>query len=249
MIAAIDHMVILVSDLAAAIADYSALGFTVLPGGTHTGGATHNALVVFEDDTYLELIAFLRAAPEHPWWRHQPAGEGLVDFALLPTAIAQDVAGARARGLAMDGPNDGGRLRPDGQQVAWQTARPREAGLPFLCGDVSPRELRVATGAVRQHANGVTGIAGVTVVAEDLRATAGHYGALLGAEQAGPAFALGSATITLAAPAAGAGDRDPLRAHLARHGAGPFGLTLRGRSAGALDPALTHGVPIDLVQA
>ena len=88
MIISIDHVVILVSDLEAAIADYTALGFTVMPGGTHTGGATHNALVVFEDDTYLELIAFLREAPEHPWWRHQPAGEGLVDFALLPTAIA-----------------------------------------------------------------------------------------------------------------------------------------------------------------
>lgn len=247
MIAAIDHIVILVSDLAAAIADYTALGFTVLPGGTHTGGATHNALVVFEDDTYLELIAFLREAPEHPWWRHQPAGEGLVDFALLPTAIVQDVADARARGLAMDGPNDGGRLRPDGQQVAWQTARPREPGLPFLCGDVTPRELRVATGAVRQHANGVTGIAGLTVVADDLRATAGHYQALLGAEQPGPAFALGNARIALATPDAGAGAGDALRAHLARHGAGPFALALRGPAAGALDPALTHGVPIELV--
>lgn len=121
-------MVILVSDLAAAIADYSALGFTVLPGGTHTGWATHNALVVFEDDTYLELIAFLRAAPRAPLVAAPACRRGLVDFALLPTAIAQDVAGARARGLAMDGPNDGGRLRPDGQQVAWQTARPRGPG-------------------------------------------------------------------------------------------------------------------------
>src|SRR4051794_8519489 len=50
MIRAIDHVVILVNDLAATVADYTALGFTVTPGGEHTGGATHNALVVFADD-------------------------------------------------------------------------------------------------------------------------------------------------------------------------------------------------------
>ena len=40
MIRAIDHIVILVADLAAASADYAALGFTVTPGGEHTGGQT-----------------------------------------------------------------------------------------------------------------------------------------------------------------------------------------------------------------
>jgi hypothetical protein len=31
--------------------------------------------------------------------------------------------------------------------------------LPFWCGDVTPRSLRVPEGAHRQHANGVQGIA------------------------------------------------------------------------------------------
>lgn len=247
MIIAIDHIVILVGQLEAAIADYTALGFNVLPGGTHTGGATHNALVVFEDDTYLELIAFLRDAPEHPWWRHAAAGEGLIDFALLPTAIDRDVAAAQARGLAFDGPYDGGRLRPDGQRVAWRTARPQAAGLPFLCGDVTARELRVPQGELRQHANGITGIAGVTVATPDLWATAAHYAALLGSATAGPTFPLGGATITLAAPLPGARAHDPLHDHLEARGAGPFALTLRGARAGALEPALTHGVPIDVI--
>src|SRR5262245_23920283 len=143
MIRAIDHIVILVNDLAAASADYAAIGFTVTPGGEHTGGATHNALIAFADDTYLELIAFKRAEPGHRWWRHAALGEGLVDFALLPSATADDIAAARERGVAYAGPADGGRLRPDGQQIAWQLGMPPTPDLPFLCGDVTPRALRV----------------------------------------------------------------------------------------------------------
>ena len=41
----LDHVVILVAELEAAIANYSALGFAVQRGGTHADGATHNALV------------------------------------------------------------------------------------------------------------------------------------------------------------------------------------------------------------
>ncbi|PMP81392.1 MAG: VOC family protein, partial [Roseiflexus castenholzii] len=62
MITCIDHIVILVRDLLAAIDDYTALGFTVTPGGVHADGATHNALVAFVDGGYLELIAFRREA-------------------------------------------------------------------------------------------------------------------------------------------------------------------------------------------
>ncbi|MEI6179461.1 MAG: VOC family protein, partial [Chloroflexales bacterium] len=49
VISAIDHLVILVGNLAAAVADYEALGFTITPGGEHTDGATHNALISFAD--------------------------------------------------------------------------------------------------------------------------------------------------------------------------------------------------------
>ncbi len=242
MITAIDHVVILVKDLDAAIADYSTLGFIVAPGGTHADGATHNALVVFADDSYLELIAFRRPAPEHHWWRHVADGEGLIDFALLPSAIAEDVAAAQARGLALEGPISGGRQRPDGVRVAWQTARPDTPDLPFLCGDVTPRELRVPGGSLREHPNGVAGIAGLAVLTSDLPATAGRYRALLGVDAAGPAFTVGGATILLTQPAA-----DPLPAGPRSGSGGPIALTLRGNQAITFDLAHTHGVPIEVV--
>ncbi|HEU5100149.1 MAG TPA: VOC family protein [Roseiflexaceae bacterium] len=258
MIRAIDHVVILVRDLAAAIADYTALGFTVTPGGEHTGGATHNALVIFADDSYLELIAFKRPAPEDHWYRQLAIGEGIIDFALLPTAIEADLAAARERGLAIEGPIAGGRLRPDGQQVAWQTGQAATQDLPFLCGDVTPRSLRVPGGAARVHANGVGGIAGLTVAVADLGASISRYRALLGMaeREASPSaeldrarqasFALGDTTITLAAPEPGAAT--PLAERLAGVGEGPFALVLRGaRRDQALDLTLAHGARMSLV--
>lgn len=180
MITCIDHIVILVQDLSTATDDYTALGFTVTPGGVHADGTTHNALVAFADGSYLELLAFRREAPEHIWWRHTADGEGVIDFALLPDAIDEDVAAARSRGLDIAGPFSGGRERPDGVRIAWKTARPATPDLPFLCGDVTPRDLRVPTGAAQQHANGVTGIARVLVVTRNLAESAARYRALLG---------------------------------------------------------------------
>ncbi|HWQ11171.1 MAG TPA: VOC family protein [Roseiflexaceae bacterium] len=255
MIHAIDHLVILVNDLDSAVADYATLGFTVAPGGEHTGGATHNALVPFQDGSYLELIAFLREEPGHRWARHRAIGEGLVDFALLPDAIVEDIAAARARGLEIKGPTPGGRTRPDGQQVAWLLGEPATPDMPFLCADVTPRELRVPPGDARMHANLASGIAELTVAVRDVQASAARYRALLGSEpvvldEHTVSFGLGTARITLAAPASDAPADSAIRARLETRGEGPLAFALRAGhgSAGALlDAQLAHGVKIDLV--
>jgi catechol 2,3-dioxygenase-like lactoylglutathione lyase family enzyme len=246
---AIDHVVILVQNLAAAATDYAALGFTVAPGGQHTDGATHNALVTFADGSYIELLAFLRPAQEHRWWRQVPDGEGLIDFALVPDDIAAVIEAARGRGLPIDGPHPGGRQRPDGQRVAWQTGLPPSPDLPFLCADVTARELRVPPGPARRHPNGATGIAEVTVAVRDLEASAARYTALLGGPPAARAerrasFSLGHARLTLASP--GPEDAD-LLARLERRGEGPAALVCATAGApGTLDPARTHRVPLRL---
>ena len=51
----LDHLVLFVDDLTTAIARFESKGFTVTPGGTN--GHMHNALIVFANDTYIELIA------------------------------------------------------------------------------------------------------------------------------------------------------------------------------------------------
>jgi hypothetical protein len=242
MIRAIDHLVILVTDLDAAAADYTRLGFTVVTGGEHADGASHNKLVSFADGCYLELIAFKRAAPQHMWWRHTAAGAGLIDFALLPSTTPEAVAEARARGLELHGPRDGGRLRPDGVRLEWQTATAATDDLPFLCGDVTPRDLRVPHGAAHHHANGATGVAEVHVAVRAHPARARRYRQLLGSEptfvDGRPTFALGAGTIVLRSPRADA-EADQLVARIATRDEGIFAAVISGVTT--LDPGLLHG--------
>lgn len=263
----LDHVVILVADLDAAIADYRSLGFNVQPGGTHADGATHNALIVFADGSYIELIAFLRLDLPHRWLAWAQRGcEGFIDFALLPRDVAETIAAARGRGLDYDGPFDGGRVRPDGEQLAWQIGAPKSADLPFLCGDLTPRALRVREGDVRVHANGARGVAALTVAVADLNRSLERWLALLG-PQGGAAprlpaapglglrvatLALGTTAVVLASPDPGPDDAPPLRSRLAEHGEGLFGIALHAApdSPSRLLPiAATHGASIEIVAA
>lgn len=196
----LDHVVILVADLERAIADYTTLGFTVQRGGTHAAGTTHNALVGFADGSYLELIAFLKPDPTHRWGAFAARGhEGFVDFALLPPSVGEVVARAQAAGVAYQGPFDGGRITLDGQVLKWQIGMPPSPDLPFLCGDITPRALRVREGEVRLHANGVTGIQAMVVGVNDASASHRRYASLLG-QPVGPGvpLTLGTTEVMLA---------------------------------------------------
>jgi catechol 2,3-dioxygenase-like lactoylglutathione lyase family enzyme len=249
MIQQLDHLVILVDDLEAARRDYTMLGFNVVPGGEHSDGATHNALIAFADGTYLELLAFRRDAPEHRWWRHTAHGEGLIDWALLPSDTAEDVAAAKERGLIYDGPTDGGRVRPDGVELRWQTALPPSPDLPFLCGDVTPRDLRVPSGAAHIHPNGATGIRRLTIGVADLDASVARYEALLGRpsydhNEEVALLPLNDSLITLSGP--GKHGNEVLERQLAQRGEGPWSFEVRiaRGSVYELDRTRTHGVHI-----
>jgi catechol 2,3-dioxygenase-like lactoylglutathione lyase family enzyme len=250
----LDHIVILVFDLERAQADYGALGFTVVEGGRHADGLTHNALVAFEDGSYLELIAFIEEPPDwHPFYRAH-GEEGLVTFALLPADIERDVHNARERGLHTEGPRQGGRHRPDGVHIEWQIAQADSPEMPFLCADVTPRDLRVPYGPSRLHANGTVGIAAVTVVVIDLQASMTRYGALLGSDPLphGPynhprsaSFKVDGCILTLVEP-----DNGQMREYLERRGEGPYAITLligEGRAVDTVNHDLTHGAEIDMV--
>jgi catechol 2,3-dioxygenase-like lactoylglutathione lyase family enzyme len=262
----LDHLVILVRDLEQAIAHFDSLGFTVQQGGTHADGATHNALIGFADGSYFELIAFLKDAPQHRWWdTWQRHGEGWVDFALLPESVAATFGAARERGLHYAGPIDGGRVRPDGARLEWQIGTAPARDLPFLCADITPRDLRVAPGEVRTHRNGVNGVSGVTIAVRDLQASVARYQALLGATLsvhvahlpgygvALASFRVGELTSTLLALSnrAASGERNSpgtlaydLQHQLENRGEGVFGVTLRTH-----DVAFARSQPLELTHA
>lgn len=261
----LDHVVVHVADLDAAIADYASLGFNVQRGGTHADGATHNALIVFTDGSYIELIAFLNPDLPHRWAEWARRGrEGFIDFALLPRDVGESIAAAKSRGLEYDGPFDGGRQRPDGEVLAWQIGTPRTPDLPFLCGDLTPRALRVREGDVRLHPNGVRGVAAVTVAVADLSASLARWRSLLGPQAnagprlpAAPGLGMRIATLTLGATVfllAGAEnspvDGTVLHSRLADHGEGVVGIALHAppRAQGRLLPlSACHGASIEIV--
>jgi hypothetical protein len=167
MIRGFDHVVLVVPGLAAAIAEHRARGFTVTPGGEHAGGLTHNALVGFQDGSYLELIAFhdlAAARGKHSWAPVAERGGGWADFALLSDDLPGDVAALGD--LVARPPEDGGRTRPDGVAIAWRVAR-LQTPLPFLIQDLTARDLRVPGGNTAKHANGTSGLDQVVLGATD----------------------------------------------------------------------------------
>jgi hypothetical protein len=155
--------------------------------------------------------------------------------------------------------------------LQWQTARHATPDLPFLCGDVTPRRLRVPEGDIRAHPNGVTGVAAIAVGVHDLEASLTRYRALLGTQIQGnaapfvlPGSGLHMTVLPLAAtrlvvmspasPEAVAGEPEmarSLRQRLGARGEGPCAITLRiaeGHEAATLDVVRTHGVVFDLLK-
>jgi catechol 2,3-dioxygenase-like lactoylglutathione lyase family enzyme len=251
MLTGIDHLVVAVTDLEQAVTGYRDLGFTVVPGGRHTGIGTYNALIAFQDGSYVELIAFYEPRPDHRWWAALQAGGGLVDYCLQTDDLPGDTLAFRKAGVDIGEPEPKHRTRPDGYQVRWvfSLARGGHRGVaPFIIQDETPREERVPRETT--HPNGVTGFGTLTVAVEDAATVAGWYAQVLGRpgartvsgtlRGAGTRFVIGPHALDLLAPDASGG---PLREWLAARGGSPYLATLRGggRGAGLLPEAKTCG--------
>ncbi|KAI0261736.1 glyoxalase-like domain-containing protein [Gloeopeniophorella convolvens] len=170
------------------------LGFHVIPGGTHADGLTANALVIMPDGIYLELISFTHPEAHYPpsspahdarhrhQWANKPPGwvayahlgapGSVPPLSTLLNARLEDIAPHSGTHYAHE--TAGGRTRPDGVVLKWELTTPtrwaeRVGGtrLPFFCGDVTPRELRVPTQPASNtvHPNGAQSIAHLRVLA------------------------------------------------------------------------------------
>ena len=174
-----DHCVIFVPDLDIAIQQFSELGFIVNRGGEHK--YTCNALIVFRDLTYIEIIALKKF-----WFRpiiRFAAKIGLLNYYAnkktdtswrlirwitksygasdwyLRTKNIQHALNSLARNkfptlkkLAYQ------RKRPDGQIVQWELGCSKDYDLPFLIEDKTPINLRIAPDNNTKHTNGAWGI-------------------------------------------------------------------------------------------
>jgi len=178
--------------------EFKELGFTVIPGGTHTGGETSNVLVILKDGVYLELLIFNspNRSPSHHWGTRRP---GWIDAADLGTdehlaeVINGRYAGGSGEGL-YKAQQPGGRLTktPEGEEreLKWRITiadeRAAKGELPFFCEDLTPREWRVPTSPASNmvHPNGALGIATLTYVtpSSNLKAFSEQLTAVFGSQ-------------------------------------------------------------------
>ena len=240
MLTRLDHLVILVRDLELASADYESLGFTITKGGEHADGLTRNALVPFQDGTYLEIVTFLD--PEDPtdnvWgWRRFHPREGLIDYCAASDDLDADVKRLASLGFGVEGPEDGGRRLPDSTNIRWRSARIRQEGriFPFLIEDLTPRELRVPGGSEANHPNGALGVSHLEISAPDRESATTSLAALA---DTSPPVRLGSCTLH----PVDARDEDA-------RGPGPSSLELAVGDPGIsreFDPVAAHGAGLRL---
>jgi hypothetical protein len=156
----------------------AATGIPTENGGPHSNQITEMALASFPDGSYLELIGIREhadpdALAAHTWSSFLIGNAGPCAFALQDAAPQMAEAGTSA-GIA----EQGGRTRPDGVKLSWETTGispgPLGSFLPFLIRDLTPREDRVYPSgkptSVRYH-----GIGLVVVGVRDLNGAIEQY--------------------------------------------------------------------------
>jgi hypothetical protein len=132
----VDHLLVGVPDLGAAIAwVHQATGVEPMRGGAHPDMGTRNALLSLSGRQYLELIAPDPANPRFTFHidLHSLPGPRLVTWAALSHDLDALAARARAAGLRVLGPAEGSRDRPDGSILRWRTMRvAADLGTPLI---------------------------------------------------------------------------------------------------------------------
>jgi hypothetical protein len=125
-LAAVDHLLLGVSDLDRGIAWVEkATGVRAAVGGSHPGGGTRNALLSLGGRRYLEIIA---PDPAQTAFNFRLDLRKLSEPRLITWAAAtRDIDAisrkARGAGLSVLGPEPGSRQRPDGKVLRWKTLR------------------------------------------------------------------------------------------------------------------------------
>jgi len=252
----IDHIVIIGDELATLVARFEGLGFRVTLGGRHPDAMTHNALIPFDDGSYIELIAFQGAERSGRRAQLLARGGGMIEYVLTCNAIELDLAQARHYRLPYGTPQPGSRVRPDGVEVAWLDGPVTDIGsaLPLLIQDVTARSSRVPSGAARRHPNGATGISNLIIAVASIDNASLFYQRLLDADAdtarltrdfVEATFLAGPHRLTLRQPL----DFGPLEARIKRLGDGPYALELHGSEPRTFDPADTGGINISIVEA
>lgn len=145
----LDHASVCGASLDALRQAFTDVGLTPDFGGPHGNGVTQMALIGFDDESYLELIAPVKPGVTEgsPWGRFMAGDAGPCAWAVSTNVLLQEVDRLKKAGIAVRTPEPGSRKRPDGMSATWTTADvgtgTQGSVLPFIIEDQTPRSWRV----------------------------------------------------------------------------------------------------------
>jgi hypothetical protein len=178
-----DHAIVAVHDLEQTIADFAARGFTVTRQETVTQRATRSALIFFQNETYIELLARSAESSQNEvidFSNLVGEQEGLIGFALRTPDLGSDVKRLLASGFKVGEITEVEQLDRNGTLVHFKMALLDEQVAPFLIQDVSPRNHRIPTDpATTTHTNLALSIRAIEIGTFDPWATWEKYRTLL----------------------------------------------------------------------
>jgi hypothetical protein len=180
MASQLDHIIIAVPNIHEGRESYAKLGFKSFIGKKEPDLPRINALISFQDGTYLELIA--PGKPDEPlderWQAYLADGGGFNNYAIFAADLEAEDARLRGYGLDVSDPIHMGRVRPDDKETTWRIIRVNRNGepaQPFLISDDTPRNIRVQDGDDAVHPNGVTKVIGLVFVTNTFEDTVSFY--------------------------------------------------------------------------
>lgn len=241
-----DHLVVRVPDLARGIANFTELGFHVSPGGDH--GITENALIVFKDGTYIELLAPKPDVSVLPpatsdlddmgrrWMGWLSRSPGAIDWCVGVADIDAVLAAWSHPSPPSSFSRDFKRQRPDGAVARWRLGSPEDMDLPFLITDTTDRAIRVPPPPL-PHPNGAEGMRKIWLGVADPIAARHRFNRLF---KRWPSDGADPDTYNVSGVEIALVDSD--------HHAGKFALTLNGSTTGPreLDHGRSFGITISL---
>lgn len=134
----LDHIILGVNDLDCGIAWMErCTGIRAVFGGVHPGRGTRNALLALGPGYYLEIIAPDPEQSSLAWFTQilSMSEPKLIAWAVHTSDLTALAQTATSAGIAIDGPHDGARSRPDGKMLRWKLFRLRDDRcglLPFF---------------------------------------------------------------------------------------------------------------------
>ncbi len=171
----LDHVSVCGSNLNTLRQIFTDVGMTPDLGGPHGNGITQMAIIGFDDASYIELIAPIKAgeAAGSEWAKFMTEDAITCAWAVGTNVLLQDVDRLKKAGIAVKAPERGSRKRPDGMSIEWMTADVGSgtpgSTLPFVIEDQTPRAWRVQTSASVQGAP-VSGVENVVLGVNNLDA-------------------------------------------------------------------------------